>query len=97
MQDEGTVPGWNDFADFARSRGVRRGFAPRHGAEAVEIMNLIETVEETGDELVRILRSGRDRDNATILLERLLECYSDPLRNSRALMQIRMETRKLGK
>jgi hypothetical protein len=84
------------FAHFAASRGVLPGFHPRHGAEAVELLNLIETVEEVGDKLLRAVGDEQiDYDIGMNLLERLLKCYSNPLSNSRMLMQIRIETGKL--
>ena len=88
------VPNDVNFADFAKRQGSLPNFRPLHGAQAIEILNLIQATEALGDSVLRYARTGQmDRETANDMLGRLLKCYSEPLANSREIARVKIEAR----
>jgi|SRR5579863_5537208 len=86
------------FLDLAKLHRGEPTFQSMHGAKVIEILNLLEIVEDLGDRVMELGRSGKmPVDSATRLLARLLECYSAPLANSKELSQIRIELGKANR
>ncbi len=83
-----------NFRKWAGGRGVTPRFRPGQDADALEKLDLLMTIEELGDRLLLLEQSGQiDSDRANRLLDRLLKCYIEPVKQAREIVQIEAEIR----
>lgn len=83
-----------DFASLAKRRGFTPKIRTRADADALEALDLIELTEDLGNRVLRLVSVNKlELDAANQLLDRLLACYIEPLRNGRAIAEIAAEVR----
>ncbi|SRR5581483_515350 len=98
MFDRG-IPSTGTFAELATQWGVVPYY---EGFDAFKVADLLANIESLGDRILEMSRNTNlpqrfNDKKAMIFLNRLLECYAEPLKNTREFVQISIEIRKLEK
>lgn len=85
------------FRDLIVQNAISTKIYPRN-SDAIEAVDLLVTIEQFGDRVLKLTRDGKlSAERAAVLIHKLTTCYTDPLEDTKHIIEIGDELRGHGR